>query len=63
MQILTVSLVRGARYQRQLGWHRGDESSIESTLNKPAAGNAEDRVSVTIEHHWPGVPEPGRSPS
>jgi hypothetical protein len=30
------------------------------TLNQPAAGNAGIAPQLTIEHHWPGVPEPGR---
>jgi hypothetical protein len=29
--------------------------------NKPAAGNAGIASQLTIGHHWPGVPEPGRS--
>ena len=29
--------------------------------NKPAAGNAGIASWLTIGHHWPGVPEPGRS--
>jgi len=29
--------------------------------NKPAAGNAGIASRLTIEHHWPGVPEPERS--
>ncbi len=33
------------------------------TSNKPAAGNAGIVSRLTIEHHWPGVPEPGRSAS
>jgi len=28
--------------------------------NKPAAGNAGIASQLTIGHHWPGVPEPGR---
>ena len=28
--------------------------------NKPAAGNAGVAPQLTIEHHWPGVPEPER---
>ena len=31
------------------------------TPNKPAAGNAGIVSRLTIGHHWPGVPEPGRS--
>jgi hypothetical protein len=29
--------------------------------NKPAAPNAGIASQLTIEHHWPGVPEPERS--
>jgi hypothetical protein len=29
--------------------------------NQPAAGNAGIASQLTIEHHWPGVPEPERS--
>ncbi len=28
--------------------------------NKPAAGKAGIASRLTIEHHWPGLPEPGR---
>jgi len=31
------------------------------TANKPAAGNAGIAPQLAIEHHWPGLPEPGRS--
>jgi hypothetical protein len=32
-----------------------------ASSNKPAAGNAGIASRLTIEYHWPGVPEPGRS--
>jgi len=30
--------------------------------NQPAAGNAGIPLQFAIEHYWPGVPEPERSP-
>src|SRR5947199_4936916 len=30
--------------------------------NQPAAGKAGIARQLTIEHHWPGLPEPGRRP-
>ena len=33
-----------------------------SGAHQPAAGNAGIASRLTIGHHWPGVPEPGRSP-
>jgi len=35
--------------------NKGFDGSI-----KPAAGNAGIASRLTIRHHWPGVPEPGR---
>ena len=32
----------------------------ETTPNKPAAPNAGNASQLTVEHHWPGVGEPGR---
>lgn len=37
-------------FSYRLQWH-----------NQPAAGNAGFAPRLTIEHHWSGVPEPGRS--
>ena len=34
---------------------------MNEELNKPAAGDAGIASQLTIEHHCPGVPEPGRS--
>ena len=34
---------------------------MNAMANKPAAGNAGIASQLTIEHHWPGVPEPERS--
>jgi hypothetical protein len=39
------------------------ENYFEKAPNKPAAGNAGIAHRLTISHHRPGVPEPGRSPS
>ena len=40
-----------------LGLGDGD---MPDSPNKPAAGNAGIASQLTIGHHWPGVPEPGR---
>jgi hypothetical protein len=34
---------------------------VNEPPNQPAAGNAGIARRLTIQHHWPGVPEPGRS--
>ena len=34
--------------------------NVNRVPNQPAAGNAGIAPPLTIEHHWPGVPEPGR---
>ena len=33
---------------------------MKTSSNKPAAGNAGIASQLTVEHHWPGVPEPER---
>jgi hypothetical protein len=33
---------------------------MTGTPNKPAAPNAGIASQLTVEHHWPGVGEPGR---
>ena len=39
--------------------HRSDPEHYR-VPNKPAAGNAGIASQLTIEYHWPGVPEPER---
>jgi len=58
-----VLLPSAYRFQKEFNGRREQRRHEEATpANKPAAGNAGIAPRLTIGRHWPGVPEPGRSP-
>jgi len=55
---LTVTSDRGRIYALDI--HTRAVRRAKAQPNKPAAGNAGIASRLTIEHRWPGVPEPER---
>jgi hypothetical protein len=49
-----------ASFQIQTAWFRPEELIDMTRSNQPAAGKAGIARLLTIEHRWPGLPEPGR---